>query len=186
MTNKIFFKMIPAMVGIIFFVSCKNDIEVVKRITSIETYPTMAAEHVSLYRSDSGQIVMKLDAASIKKFTNVENPYTEFSEGLEAQFFDENQEVSTYISANHVIYYEKEEKWVARYDVEVLDRDGRVINTEYMVFDQKKGKIYSDQFTKFTEEDAIIYGKGFESDPNLTNARILEPTGYFYVDNEEK
>ncbi|WP_081421475.1 LPS export ABC transporter periplasmic protein LptC [Salinivirga cyanobacteriivorans] len=178
-------KMIPVMAGIIFFVSCKNDMETVKQITNIETYPTMEIEEFKFFRSDSGQITVKVKSPLVREFSAIENPYREFPEGLVATFLDRDQTIKSKITANYVIQKIDEEKWIARHDVEVIDQDGRIINTEYMVFDQKKGKIYSDQFTKFTETDAIIYGKGFESDMNLTNARILEPTGFFYVDEEQ-
>lgn len=176
--------MIPALVGIIFFMSCKNDIEVVQRITSIETFPTLEASDVTILRSDSGNIVMRIETPLISQYAQATEPYTSFPKGLKAIFFDRNGEVSSEISANEVMYYENDEKWVARYDVVVIDRNGTIINTEYMVFDQKKGRIYSDQFTKFTEGDAVIYGSGFESDPNLTNARIIKPRGDFYVDEQ--
>ena len=178
-------KMIPVFAGIIFFISCKNDIETVKRITNIETYPTVEIEDFTFLRSDSGQITAKVKSPMVKEYSANEDPYREFPKGLEATFLDQEQNITTKVTANYVIQKMDEEKWIARYDVEVIDRDGRIINTEYMVFDQKKGKFYSDQFTKFTEKDGIIYGKGFESDMNLTNARILEPTGFFYVDEEQ-
>lgn len=180
------YMMIPALVGIIFFMSCKNDIEVVRRITSIETFPTLEAETVTILRSDSGKVIMKIITPMIRQFAQASEPYTEFPKGLNAVFMDKDQQVNTRISADEVIFYETDEKWEARYNVEVTDRDGRIINTEYMVFDQKKGKIFSNQFTKLTEDDAVIYGTGFESDPNLTNARIFEPTGDFYVDDKQK
>jgi LPS export ABC transporter protein LptC len=178
-------KMIPVLAGIIFFLSCKNDIEVVKRITSIETYPTMEAENVTFLRSDSGRIAIKALSPLVQEYAAAKEPYTEFPQGLKAEFLDRDGKVSSSVTANYVIHKTNEKKWIARYDVEVMDREGRIINTEYMVFDETKGIFYSNQFTKFTEEDAIIYGKGFESDVNLTNAKILEPTGFFYIDEEQ-
>lgn len=177
--------MIPALVGIIFFMSCKNDIEVVKRITSIETFPTIEAEDVTILRSDSGSIIMRIESPVISQYSQANEPYTLFPKGLKGVFFDSNGEISTQITADEVIYYENDEKWVARYNVEVIDKDGRIINTEYMVFDQKKGRVYSDQFTKLTDSDAVIYGTGFESNANLSDAVIFGPRADFYVDEQK-
>lgn len=177
--------MIPVLSGIIFFLSCKNDIEVVKRINSIETYPTMEAENITFLRSDSGRIDVRAQSPLVKEYANAKEPYTEFPQGLKAKFLDRHGNISSSVSANYVIHKTKEQIWIARYNVEVMDQDGRIINTEYMVFDENKGIFYSNQFTKFTEKDAIIYGKGFESDMNLTNAKILEPTGFFYIDETQ-
>jgi LPS export ABC transporter protein LptC len=177
--------MIPVLSGIIFFLSCKNDIEVVKKITSIETYPTMEAENITFLRSDSGRIAVKAISPVVKEYAAAKEPYTEFPEGLKAEFLDRNGNITSSITANYAIHKTSEEKWIARYNVEVMDKDGRLINTEYMVFDEKTGKFYSDQFTKFTEKESIIYGKGFKSDMNLSNAQIIEPTGFFYIDEEQ-
>ncbi len=178
-------KMIPIIMGIIFFVSCKNDIQAVKKITSIAKYPTLQAESLTVLRSDSGYITLELKTPLVQQYSAAKEPYTEFPKGIDAKFMDKDQNITTHITADYAIYKEKENKWIARYDVEIIDKEGRIINSEYMVFDEKKGKIHSDQFTKFTETDAVIYGKGFESDLNLTNARVLEPTGFIYINEEE-
>lgn len=177
--------MVFISMGIIFLVACKNDMEEVKEISSFETFPTLEAEDVTVLRSDSGQIVFRAETPLVQQYSNAENPYKEFPRGLKIKLMDKEQNVTTKMSANYAIHKEEEEKWIARHDVEIIDKNGRIINTEYMVFDMKKGKIYSDQFTKFTETDATIYGNGFESNMNLSNARILEPTGFLYFDEEE-
>lgn len=180
----------PCILGIVLFAlmnfnACKNDIKTVKEITSIEKYPTLQAEKLRMFRTDSGRVTMKLKTPLMQKYSNAKEPYIEFPGGGVLKMFDENKEVTTYISANYAIYKEQKGKWIARNDVEILDKKGRIINTEYVVFDEKKGKIYSDRFTKFTDEKSIIYGKGFESDMNLSNAQIFEPTGFIYPDEEQ-
>lgn len=130
--------MIPALVGIIFFMSCKNDIEVVQRITSIETFPTLEASDVTILRSDSGNIVMRIETPMISQYAQATEPYTSFPKGLKAIFFDRNGEVSSEISANEVMYYENDEKWVARYDVVVIDRNEPLLILNIWFLTKKK------------------------------------------------
>ena len=48
--------------------------------------------------------------------------------------------------------------------------------------DEKTENIYSEKFVQIFSKDRVINGIGFESDQNLTNWKIKNPTGTFYVE----
>ncbi len=46
------------------------------------------------------------------------------------------------------------------------------LKPKFLFWDQEKDLIYTDRFVKITNEDQIVMGTGFESDPRLNKRRI--------------
>ena len=177
---------IPVFAGIIiFFVSCeRNNIEKINEITSELDVPEIAITNTEIIITKNALIEVKVISPQINRYTNVEEPYTEFPKGLYVEFYDSIQKVTSYIKANYCIYDETEELWTAQNDVVSVSEQGDTLNTEYLVWNQKKQKIYSDRYVRITNQDGIIHGKGFEADQDLTNWKIKKTSGTISVDNE--
>lgn len=178
---------IPVFTGIIiFFASCeRNNIEKINEITSEINAPAIAVTNTEIVFTKNALIEVKVKSAQINRYANLEEPYTEFPEGLYVEFYDSTQKVSSYITADYCIYDETEETWTAEHDVVSVSELGDTLNTEYLVWDQKKGKIYSDRYVRMTNQDGIIHGKGFEADQDLTNWTIKQPSGTISVEDEK-
>ena len=188
MSNKtlnILKKVILVFTGITFLLSCKNDMKEVNKITSLETFPTLSAKNITIIQSDSGIVRFTITTQELKQYQSAEKPYTEFPKGLVAELLDKHNHTTSKITSNYAIYKESEQKWIAENNVEVIDNKGQIINTEQLIWDQNKKKIYSNQFTKFTEENSILYGKGFEANEDMSNGHIIHPTGNFYIDEDK-
>ena len=56
------------------------------------------------------------------------------------------------------------------------------LKTEYLVWDEKAEKVYSDKFVTIIRPDQIFTGTGFEADQNLENWKIKDPKGTFNVE----
>jgi len=136
---------IPVFAGIIiFFVSCeRNNIEKINEITSELDVPEIAITNTEIIITKNALIEVKVISPQINRYTNVEEPYTEFPKGLYVEFYDSIQKVTSYIKANYCIYDETEELWTAQNDVVSVSEQGDTLNTEYLVWNQKKQKIYS-------------------------------------------
>jgi hypothetical protein len=59
------------------------------------------------------------------------------------------------------------------------------LETELLYWDQPKNLIYSDRFVKITNEDQIVMGTGFESDPKLTKRKIKKVSATIYLKDQE-
>lgn len=177
---------IPVIAGIImFFSSCeRNNIEKINQITAEIDAPDIAVTNTEIIFSKNGRIEVKLISNQINRYLDEEEPYTEFPEGLYVEFYDSTNTVTSYIKANYCIYDEKEELWTAENDVVSVSEEGDTLNTEFLIWDQKKEKIYSDQYVRITNEDGIIHGKGFEANQDLSDWVIKNSSGTINVENE--
>ena len=59
------------------------------------------------------------------------------------------------------------------------------MNSEELIWDEKKKIIYSEQFVRITTDESIIMGKGFEADQSFETWEIFNPTGTIEIDENE-
>ncbi len=74
---------------------------------------------------------------------------------------------------------------VARDSVVVETRDGKILETEELFWDEQNSEVVSDYFVRITTGESIMTGIGFRSDPELNSCRILsEVQAEMFEDDE--
>lgn len=161
--------------------SCENDIRKVNLVTASDSIPVSTVKNIDLIRSVSGKVVLKLTAPLLKSYEG-EDPYTEFPKGMKIIFFDSVMNVTSQLTAEYGISYDKRKLMVARNNVVVVNNSKHEqINTEMLTWDQNTKKIYSDKFVKITTPEKIILGDGFDSDEAMENYTIKKLRGTILV-----
>jgi len=122
----------------------------------------------------------------IEQFSNAEQPYTLFPEGLMVLFYDKKTEPQASISAKYARYTEKDELWELRDSVVAVNTEGDILETELLFWSEPRESVWSDRFVRITGKDQIIMGTGFESDPRLSKWKIKNVSATIYVENEQK
>ena len=178
---------IPVLTGVIMlFASCeRGSIEKINEITSELEAPSLSYTNTEIIYSKNALIEVKIISKEINRYLDVEKPYTEFPKGLFVEFYDSTETATSYIKANYCIYDETEGLWTAENDVVSVSEEGDMLNTEFLIWDQKKAKVYSDQYVRLTNKDGIIHGKGFEANQDLSNWSIKKTSGTISLDNEK-
>ncbi len=161
--------------GGIFLYACESNLERVQAIISVNEFPDAAGFTYEILYSDSMRVQVRIMAPEIRSFSRIEEPYIEFPRGMTAYFYNDSVEVMSVIKANHVIYYNNEELWEAKNDVEAENfENGNKINTEHMFWDEKKKEIYSHTHSRIINEDGTFYGEnGFIARQDLSWYRLL-------------
>ncbi len=178
-------KSIIAIFSALMLFACENDIQTIYSLSQIDSLPLELVNDLEVIYSDSGYIQAKLEGPIMKKY-HEEDGYYEFPEGFKIIFYDSLQNVKSQITANYGINWEKDKKMEAKSNVIVFNKiKNEKLETEHLVWDQKKKKIFSDVFIKITKPDAVIYGDGLTSDQNFSHYVIVNPTGEFKVKTDE-
>jgi LPS export ABC transporter protein LptC len=175
-------KNIAILVGLAMFFSCKPDLKTIETITKVEDLPVETARNIRILYSSGGNIQMIMEAPSMNRFEG-QKPYMELPEGFLMTFFDSLMNESSQISAKYAIQYQEDQLIDARNDVIVQNiENNEILNTEQLIWDQKRELIYTEKFVKITTEEEVLYGDGFESDERFNFWRIKNTRGTFYVD----
>jgi len=166
----------------IMLFSCENDMAVVNEMTRRDTLPAVTSYQIQVYYSENGRPQFILEAP-VAAFYTGDDPKQEFTEGFHVTFFDSLMNKKSELMADYGVSYEKRKMMEARSNVIVINHEkNERLNTEHMVWDQDKKKIFSDVFVKITTPGDVLFGEqGFESDESFNNWVIHKPSGEFEI-----
>jgi LPS export ABC transporter protein LptC len=178
---------IPAIVGIIiFFASCqKGSIEKINSLTSELNGPNISAINSKIIYTEEAQIKVKINSPEINRYLEIEDPYTEFPQGMHVVFYDSLEKASSFIKANYCIYDEIEKLWTAENNVVAVNEDGDTLNTDFLIWNMNTKKIYSDQYVKIIKGKDIIHGKGFEANQDFSGWTLNQTSGIISIQDEK-
>ncbi len=165
--------------------ACKNDLKTINTITFADTLPSLSAKDIDITYSDSGIVKAHITSKLMNSYDGDE-PYFEFPEGISIEFYDTAMYVKSQLTANYAIHYEKKKMMEAKNDVVIInfEKDEK-INTEHIVWDQQKKKIYSDVFVTRTTKDNVLFADGFDANENFTKYSLRNPKAEIYIDQDE-
>jgi len=171
----------------LLFIACENDIEKIRSLTSMVEYPDLSGKDVRVVYSDSTIKKLEIKAPTVLQFSTVEEPYTEFPDGINVKFFDETETLESQITADKAVYKTELGLWEANENVFARNFiTGEKLTTDQLFWDEKKEIVYSEMFTKIETDDGVFYGEeGFEADQNLNKWVLKGSTGIVNVSEDE-
>jgi len=161
---------------------CETDIEKVKLVTGKDNFPVESTKDAEILYSDSARVKVKLTANQLNRYSGKKS-YLELPNGVNLLFYDEDMTVSSELTADYAISYENEGIMEARGNVVLINELGERLDTEHLIWDQKKEIIYSNEFVKITTKDEVLMGYGFESNQNFTKFKIKNIQGTIAIDD---
>jgi LPS export ABC transporter protein LptC len=164
------------------FFSCGNDIKEVQDFLADKNLPIGVAKNVNLVHTDSGRVKTKLISPLLNDFSNrKEQPYQEFPEGIIITNFDKFGDSVT-LMANYCKTYTKTGISEVNDNVVVINyKDKSKLYTEQLFWDQTTHYIYTEKPFKLITKTDTIYGKGFESNEDLSKVTMKDVSGTVYV-----
>jgi LPS export ABC transporter protein LptC len=159
------------------FFNCDNkEKTVVNKSSEAERLPSQEGYDSELYITKAGVKQAVLHYGHMQKFDDQKIVY--FNKGIELDFYDTQGEHTSFISAQKGEYHETTEDVVGRGNVVVVSDTGMTLFTEELRWDNEMNKFFSDTLVMITtREGDTLFGKGFESNPDLTRRVIYEPWG---------
>jgi LPS export ABC transporter protein LptC len=165
----------------IMVVSCSKSTETQDFTEHKENDPEMRAHNIDLLFSDSGRIQARLISPLLDQYGG-ESPYLEFPRGFKVYIFDSVRRVSSTITGNRGIRRELAHTMEAWGNVIVRnEKKNEQLNTEHLIWDENKRRIWSDVKVKITTPDKTLFGDRMESNEAFTNYSILNVTGQMTV-----
>ncbi len=163
-------------------VSCKNDLDQARLVFARANVNIEKGKQVEINYSDKGVVRIKAVAPTATRFNN-NRPYLEFSDGIKIQFYNEQHNIESTLTAKYATAYENSHSMTARDSVVVVNDKGEILNTDELIWDEDKKIIYSNSFVKIRTKDEIIYGNGMTANENFTGYVIKNITGTIKVNS---
>jgi LPS export ABC transporter protein LptC len=128
--------------------------------------PVEVTHNAEVWYSDSAKIKAHLVTPLIERFRADRNKF-EFSEGIHLRFFDPYPNQSALVTSRYGVRYPEEKITELMYDVFVVNESGDTLETEHLIWEEDKDRVYSEKLVKVTTPDETIIAEGFESDPSF-------------------
>jgi LPS export ABC transporter protein LptC len=163
-----------ALVGFFIFTGCQKRRE--NTVTNFEEFPDQEGWTSTVTTTKNGIVGATIQYGHMQQFKN--KKVIEFDNEIVIDFFDTEGKHNSKLTSVNGRLNEATNDIEAFGNVVVISDTGITLQTERLRWDNNIEKIISNEFvTIITADQDTFFGKGFESDQNLNNWRILDFSG---------
>jgi LPS export ABC transporter protein LptC len=173
--------------GLSIIYSCKPDTADLKDSFHFNLpIPSAIYTDYEIIYNDSGLTQVKIAGDTLEQFNSdgTSEAQDRMKDSVHLWFYDENMVVKSELIADNAIRNRATGYMEAFGNVIVYNNKGEKLNTEHLIWDEKKGKILSNDTVTITKEHQVIKGKGLESDQNFIHYEIRNVHGILNIDKE--
>lgn len=153
--------------------SCENDINEVNALFSKKETQVETATGVEMLYSDSAILELRIVTPRMLRHFKETDPFQEFPEGLEIEFYDEaGKEITARMTARYAERFENSNKFIVQDSVVWQSQKGEQLETEELIWEEQEDRVHTNKFVVVRRQDEIIYGHGFDSNKDFTRWRI--------------
>jgi LPS export ABC transporter protein LptC len=165
-------KSIEVLLGLAMLFSCKTNPVKMEALSKELNEPTVSTTEIEWFYTKNGKASFKLNSPEMFRFDG-EDPYLEFPKGIELESFEEKGNKDAYLRADYAIQHLKDK---------LIEEK---LETEYLIWDEAKELIYTEEFVKITKNGQVIMGEGFESDIYFSEYTLKKSRGIINLDHAE-
>ena len=163
---------------LVVLIACTNDPKLVQNFVSNKQQAIEQIKGAELLHTENGKIKVRIVANKIERFQD-QQPGLIFSEKMEVYFYNDSSELQSTLMANDASVDEETRIMLAQNNVVLTSNDDKKLETEELVWDEKKNKIYTDKKVKITTGKEVVNGEGFTSSPDFSQYSITKIHGTF-------
>ena len=181
----------------ILFIGCGDQYERVGQEALKKNYPQGVATNFTLTYTEAPKEMTTLDSAKSKVIAILKSPLNEdydnqrfkykvFPQGLQVDFFDENNQKSV-IKADYGIIYSQTNVIDLRGNVVIESHDGKKLETPQLFWDRTNKWIFTEaEFTYTNPEDGTVMdGEGMDFNRELTFLSAQKTYGLMTIKEEQ-
>ncbi len=157
-----------------FFTHCNSTDEITSN--SRLGKPDQESWGVTILLTDEGLIKAKIRSGHLEKYK--EREFILLDSSVTVDFFDENENHTSRLICNIAEVNEKSNHMKAIGNVSAISDSGITLYTDTLVWNSRDEKMSTKcEIMLTTEQKDTLYGVGFESESDLKNWIILNPSG---------
>lgn len=158
----------------VIFSSCTK--QSIQDLPSREGVPDQESWEVSIILTDQGMIRAKIRSGHLEKYN--EKEFIMLDSSVTVDFFDSDEKHTSILTSNKAEVDQSSNDMKAIGNVVAVSDSGISLYSNTLVWDSKNEKLRTkDKIMITTLEKDTLYGIGFESDSDLENWKIINPSG---------
>ena len=158
----------------VIFSSCTK--QSIQDLPSREEMPDQESWGVNIVLTDQGMIRAKIRSGHLEKYN--EKEFIMLDSSVTVDFFDSDEKHTSILTSNKAEVDQSSNDMKAIGNVVAVSDSGISLYSNTLVWDSKNEKLRTkDKIMITTLEKDTLYGIGFESDSDLENWKIINPSG---------
>ena len=170
--------------AVTFVFSCQTNLEKIEALVKNIEEPVVISEDVEWYYTKNGIASHRLKSPKVLRFEG-HKEYIEFPVGLEVFSFNVYGEQEAFMKSDYAIQYLDDKTIEAKGRVLLENSKGEKLETESLVWDEKREQIFTDAPVKITKQGQLIIGEGLESNTSFSKYTVKNSRGIINLDKEE-
>lgn len=163
----------------LIIVSCYQNSEKPNKFVKnkVENTPDFKVKSPKIDFYDSTFIKATLTAENAENYSKYN--YSSLFNKVHLDIFKSNSKIiSTYMNADSAVVFNNSNNMFAYRNVFVWSENSKTsLKTDFLEWNEKKRKLFSNQYVKINSPVEIIEGYGFESNQDLSNYKIFKVSG---------
>jgi LPS export ABC transporter protein LptC len=179
-------KSVMALLVAITLFACEGNLKNVQRLNLADNAPVTEGKGINFKYTDSGRVVYNVLATKFLDYSNFEFGYEEFPDGIEVNFYDEDNKKNTVV-ADYAINYTDTEIVDLRNNVVLITSDRMVLKAQQLYWDKENKWVFTDQPYQIKLKNGTINnGAMFDSSQDFTNFLSRKNKGVQIIDKKDK
>jgi LPS export ABC transporter protein LptC len=155
---------------------CDSQSRVEEVFTEADTKMELG-RNVEILYSDSALVRVRIQAPTMRNFSEQEDPRQEFPDGVQVDFLDDRRQISSTLTARNGVRRVDKGAVTVRDSVMLRSAKKELLETEELIWEERTGRVHTDKFVKITKPGEIMYGYGLEARDDFSYWKILVPKG---------
>ena len=174
---------------LVFFIaaailSCQTNPQKIEALVKDLEEPVVSSEEVEWFYTKNGTASHRLTSPKVLRFGG-QKEYIEFPLGLEVFSFNVHGEQEAFMKSDYAIQYLDDKIIEAKGAVLLENLKGEKLETEFLVWDEKRNQIFTEALVKITKQGQLIIGEGFESNTSFSKYTLKNSRGIINLDQAE-
>ena len=162
------------LVLLFVLISCSN--QDVEKLHSRKGLPDQESWGVNIILTNQGLMRAKVKSGYLKKYNAKD--YIILDSNVTVDFFDKNEKHTSILTSNQAEVDQSSNNMIAKGNVIATSDSGIALFSEKLNWNAKEEKLQTKEKIMITTIDKdTLYGIGFESDSDLKNWTIINPSG---------
>ena len=165
--------------------SCQTNPQKMEALVKDLEEPVVISEDVEWFYTKNGLASHRLTSPKVLRFEG-QKEYIEFPLGLEVFSFNVHGEEEAFMKSDYAIQHLDDKTIEAKGGVLLENTKGEKLETEFLVWDEKREQIYTEALVKITKQGQLIIGEGFESNTSFSNYTLKNSRGIINLDQSDQ
>ncbi|MEJ7692822.1 LPS export ABC transporter periplasmic protein LptC [Daejeonella sp.] len=161
----------------IFLSACENNLKDVEQISAKKlSVPVDKSIGVTMLYSDSGFVKAKMITPEYLHY-KTDKPYIEMKKGVTVIFYDTQQQETSRVRSDYAIRRENEKLVELKRNVVVTNERGQTFKSEELIWDETKGRFFSNVLVSITSQGNTLFGNNFWANQDFSYYEIQQASG---------